>query len=111
MEVLAEYIVSFLFIISLGVFLYLSLQGVTRMDDDTQGEQGSLWERWTRSGLPEKIDRRINHTLHRLLRRVKVAMLKADNRITLWLKKTRTDIDEEDDRIDFSSIIKEKEGR
>jgi hypothetical protein len=115
MEIIAQYIVSFLLVLSVGSVLYVSLQGVSRMEDvPTDGTQGNLWERWTRSGLPERIDRALNRSLHRLLRRLKVGMLKADNRITLWLKKTRTDIDEEDDRIDFNSIVfteKEKKGR
>lgn len=83
----------------------MSLQGVSRMEDDiTSGKQGNLWERWTRSGLPERIDRRLNRIVHRLLRKLKVGMLKADNRITLWLKNTRTETDEPEDRIDFKNI-------
>ena len=109
MEIIGQYLISFFLVASTGTLLYLSLQGVSRMEDSSSdGKQGSLWERWTRSGLPEKIDAALNRSLHRLLRRLKVGMLKADNQITFWLKQTRTDDTEEDDRIDFKSSIFDK---
>ena len=87
---LIQFIIVIVIIVSSSFIIYASLKSIARLDNiNSPGIQGSLWERWTRSGISEIFDKKLNKVLHRFLRKIKIFILKTDNKLTYWLKKTR----------------------
>lgn len=81
-----QFILTDILMISLGVMLYLVARSLPRVEEE-QTEKQNIFERWVSSELPEKFDVMLNNFLLKFLRRLKVALLKADNFITKHLKK------------------------
>lgn len=114
MIVFFQYILTVLFMLSVGTMLYLSVRAMSRFEEEAVStvERKGFWERWTSSGLPEKIDLVLNRVLHRFLRRLKIILLKTDNFLTAWLKKTRLkDETAGNGLIDFKEIISAANGQ
>lgn len=91
MLVFVQFVFTLALMISFGGLLYLSVRGLSRLEDEMVfvPEQSSLWKRLTTSGFLEKLDTFLVRSIHRLLRRVHVFLLRFDNNLTGWLKKTK----------------------
>lgn len=84
-----QFVVTNIFLLSLGVILYVSIRTLPRIDERAMPEKKGAWERWLSSGVPEKIDRILNSFLFKTLRRLKVFLLRTDNAINAWLQKIK----------------------
>lgn len=84
-----QFIVTNIFMVSLGVILYVAVRTLPRIDDSAVPEKRGAWEKWLSSGLPEKTDKFINAFLAKFLRKTKIALLKIDNSVTLRLNKVK----------------------
>lgn len=81
-----QFILTDIFMVSLGTILYLVARSLPRVGEEPATKQ-NMFERWVSSELPEKFDAAFNNFLLKSLRKLKLALLKADNSITKHLKK------------------------
>ncbi len=104
-----QFIVTNIFLISLGVILYVAVRTLPRLDPATPPDHKGAWEKWLASGVPEKIDKFLNGFLVKILRRLKVLLLRADNAVSTQLKKVKPDTSgaRENQSIDFKAIKEE----
>ncbi len=72
-----SFIVNLVLIIAFGVMVYLLASALPRVK--ASGESGLVRQRLGKSVRLEKIDEAIKRSYDKLLRRLKVAILKADN--------------------------------
>lgn len=84
-----QFILTNILMLSLGVILYVVVRTLPRVDETAVSEKKGAWERWLASGMPERIDRALNGFLFKLLKRVRVLLLKADNAVSGQLKKVK----------------------
>lgn len=106
MLVFAQFVFTLAFMVSFGALLYLSVRGLARLEDEMLAvpERATLWKRLTSSGFLEKVDMFLVHLVHRFLRRIHVLLLRFDNTLTAWLKKTRLKSGEEDILSEFKEM-------
>ncbi|MEK7608431.1 MAG: hypothetical protein AAB495_02535 [Patescibacteria group bacterium] len=85
---MTELIVSTVFMIAVGVLVYLVVRTIPRIDEGAGGGQRT-WERWFTAELPEKLDGVTNAFLVKFFRKAKVVVLKLDNFLNRELKRVR----------------------
>lgn len=102
-----QFIFTLLLMFSAGTLIYLSVQGISRLDEQLfePSAKPGLWRRWASSGAIERIDKALIRFLHRLLRRFKVSLLRADNILTGWLTKTKLKDESNGSAIDFKELM------
>jgi hypothetical protein len=76
-----------IFLISLGVLLFLVIRLLPRMDNKPVSR--GFFERWLTSEIPERFDHFLHALYVRTLRRVKVMVLKTDNALTRKMESMR----------------------
>ena len=81
-----QFILTDILMVSLGTVLYLIARSLPRIGEEPTTKQ-NMFERWVASELPEKFDIAFNNFLLKLLRKLKLLLLKADNSLTHHLKK------------------------
>lgn len=86
-----QFIVTNIFVISLGIILYVAVRTLPRIEESGIPEKRNAWEKWLASGVPERVDRVLNSFLAKFLRKLKVFLLRADNAVTTQLKKVKSD--------------------
>ena len=107
-----QFIVTNIFLLSLGVILYVAVRTLPRIDENAMPEKKGAWERWLASGVPEKIDRVLNGFLFKALRRLKVFLLKADNAVNTRLQKIKPEGNgAQKQNLDFKAIKEENNNR
>ncbi len=80
-------IVSNIFMVSVGVFLYIVARSLPRLQEEAQSTQKkSVIDRFVTSDIPRKIDEIINSFLGKFLRKTKVFLMRFDNSITKKLQ-------------------------
>lgn len=106
-----QFVVTNIFMVSLGVILYVAVRTLPRLDEAAAPEKKGAWERWLASGVPEKVDKALNSFLAKFLRRLKVILLRADNAVTAQLKKVKPEANgAQRQNIDFRAIKEEHKG-
>ena len=107
-----QFIITNIFLLSLGVILYVAVRTLPRIDESVISEKKGAWERWLASGVPEKIDRAMNGFLFKALRRLKVFLLRADNAVNARLQKIKPEGGgAQKQNIDFKAIKEENSNR
>jgi hypothetical protein len=101
-----QFIVTDLFMLSLGAILYLMVRALPRIAEEP--ERKGLLDRWAHSELPEKVDVAVNSFLFKFLRRVKIFVLKLDNTLSRELHKIKPVNDTAKSNIDFKEIAEQK---
>jgi hypothetical protein len=76
-----------LFLLSLGVVVYIVIRTIPRLDG-TPTERGVM-ERWLTSELPQKLDAFFHGIYVRTLRRLRVMVLRVDNSVNKKLETMR----------------------
>ena len=103
-----QLIVTLIFMVSLGAILYIVVRALPRIDDAPVAYvKKSIFERWVVSEIPERVDALLNSFFGKLLRKLKVFLLKIDNRLTERLKKMKAE-NGNGKKLDWSEITKEK---
>ena len=107
---LFQFIVTNIFLISVGTLIYLVVRTLPRIDEHGPAEKkASLLERWMASEVPEKIDETVNTYTGKILRKVKVVLLKVDNVISKRLQKIRPANERHDPiRAEFKKISEDR---
>ncbi len=72
-----SFVVNLVLIIAFGVMVYLLASALPRVKANE--ESGLVRQRFIKSAYLEKIDEAVKRSYDKLLRRLKVAILKADN--------------------------------
>ena len=89
---MAQFILTNLFLISVGGILYIFVRTLPRIGErEVKEEKRTVFERWVMSEIPHEIDRVLNATLGKMLRKLKVLLLRLDNYLTSRLKKIHTE--------------------
>lgn len=101
-----QFIVTNIFMISLGTILYVTVRTLPRIEEGGAPERKGILERWIASEIPEKLDAAFNSFLAKFLRKLKVWLLKVDNFISEHLKKIKPENGNGKTKpaIDFSEI-------
>lgn len=105
-------LVLFQFLVTLGLMtscaglLYVGVRGMARLEDEMvyMPEHKSFWKRLSSSGFLERLDTFLVRLIHRILRKVRIALLRLDNILTVWLKKTRLKNGEEGIMSEFKEM-------
>ncbi len=107
-----QFIITNIFVISLGVILYVAVRTLPRIEESGVPEKKNAWEKWLASGVPERLDRVLNGFLAKFLRKLKIFLLRADNAVTAQLKKVKSDGNGAQNKpsIDFKSITDKNNG-
>ena len=84
------FIATDVFMLALGVVLYLMVRALPRVPDDSSDRQGFL-DRLAHSEVPEKIDAAMDAFLLKMVRKLKVFILKIDNALSRHLRKINAD--------------------
>lgn len=88
---MAQFILTNIFLISVGTVIYMMVRALPRIDGaETSERKPTLIERWVNSGIPEKLDAITSSYAGKLLRKLKVVVLRLDNYLTEKLKKANT---------------------
>ncbi len=84
----------------------MGVRGMSRLEDDVvySPERKSFWKRLSTSGFLERLDIFSIRIAHRFLRRLHVSLLRFDNTLTAWLKKTRLKNGEEAIETEFKEM-------
>ncbi len=106
MLVIAQFIFTIVLMISFGGLLYVGVRGMSRLEDELifSPERVSFWKRLANSGILERLDKTLVQLTHRFLRRLRVVLLRFDNILTVWLKKTRLKNGEEGIHTEFKEM-------
>lgn len=88
---LFQFIVTNVFLISAGAVLYLFARTLPRVEFESDAEKKGLFERWIKSGMPERIDAAMNGFLFKTLKKLRVLLLRFDNTIGDRIKKMQSD--------------------
>jgi hypothetical protein len=106
MLVLIQFIFTLALMLSFGGLLYIGVRGMSRLEDEVVFSPGrtSFWKRLTASGFLERLDIFLIRLTHRFLRRLRVILLRFDNILTVWLKKTRLKNGEERVSTEFKEM-------
>ncbi len=103
-----QFVFTNIFLLSLGVLLYLSVRSLPRLEEEAPAERKRHWlERWIASEIPHRLDEAVSLYLGKLLRKTKVWLLRFDNILTRHLSKLSHEQQSKDNRIDFNEINKE----
>lgn len=102
------FVLTNIFMISLGVMLYLAVRALPRVGEDAHEAKLGVLDRWGASEIPERIDEILNNFLAKFLRKLKIWLLKADNATTAWLKKVKQDTNGPKPGFDIKDIVSEK---
>lgn len=100
---MAQFIFTNLFMLALGVILYLFVRALPRVEKEEAVKQGFI-ERWITSDLPEKVDFAFSNFLVKFLRRSKVWILKIDNLVGNRLKRMSAVHKSEESKPDWSEL-------
>jgi len=104
-----QFIVTTIFMVSLGVILYIAVRTLPRIDENALPEKKSVLERWIASEIPEKVDAAVNSFTVKFLRKIKVILLKVDNSLSSHLTRIKPDSrDKQNLNIDFKEIAESK---
>jgi len=101
-----QFIVTDLFMLSLGAILYLMVRALPRIAEEP--EKKSFLDRWAHSEIPEKVDVALNGFLFKFLRRVKIFILKLDNALSRELHKIKPVDGAVKPNIDFKEIVEQR---
>ena len=101
-----QFILTNTLLISVCIILYVSVRTLPRIDEGGAVQKKGILERWIASEIPEKIDVSLNSYLFKLLRRLKIVLLKADNAVGSHLRKIKHEsiTEEKAPSIDFKEI-------
>ncbi len=101
-----QFILTNILLLSVGTILYVTVRTLPRIEDEGSIEKKGILERWIASEVPEKIDTALNGFVFKLLRRLKIVLLKADNSVSAHLKKIKHEsiTNEKTPSIDFKEI-------
>lgn len=105
-----QFIITNIFMVSLGVMLYVAIRTLPRIEENLAQDKKVIWERWLASEMPEKLDRALNGFLLKFLRRLKIVLLKIDNSLAKHLRKVHqaNGNGTHKPQIDFRAINEEK---
>ncbi len=104
-----QFVFTNIFLLSIGVLLYLSVRTLPRLDEEAPAERKRHWlERWIASEIPHRLDEAVSLYLGKLLRKTKVWLLRFDNILTRHLAKLSHEQQAGDKKIDFKEIVGEK---
>ncbi len=98
-----EFIFTIILMLCLGTALYLTIQALPRIAEDTAVEK-SVFERWASSEMPEKIDAAFNNFLLKFLRKFKIIVLRLDNTLSKHLRAITPQENRANTNIDFKEI-------
>ncbi|MEK7094263.1 MAG: hypothetical protein AAB903_02920, partial [Patescibacteria group bacterium] len=86
--------------------LYMGVRVMARLEDEViyMPERKSFWKRLSSSGFLERLDIFLVRLIHRFLRRTRIVLLRLDNILTVWLKKTRLKSGEEGIHTEFKEM-------
>lgn len=89
---MTAFLLQILIVVSLGVVLYLMVRALPRVSDvDTTPVSAEPAPHWLMERL-EKLDEEMLTATEKLLRRMRVALLKLDNSLTLKLKRFKREV-------------------
>jgi hypothetical protein len=98
------FIFTLVLMASLSTVLYLVVQALPRIAEESDGGASPAKGWWVRSHIPEKIDIALDGFILKLLRKVKVAILKVDNAVSARLEKVKPAGNGKRSAIDFKEI-------
>ena len=110
---LFQFIITNIFMLSIGAILYLAARTLPRIEDGAEAEKKGLFEKWLTSEVPEKIDRALNGFLFKSMKKARVLLLRFDNTLGEQLKKIKPDVDgsgSPKSHSDWSAMTGEKSG-
>lgn len=100
---MVEFVFMIILMLCLGTVLYLTVQALPRIAEEP-GDETGIFERWVRSGMPEKIDAAFENFLLKFLRKVKVVVLRLDNTLSKQLRAIGPKENRTNTNIDFKEI-------
>ena len=104
-----QFIVIDIFMIAVGVVLYLIVRALPRIDEGHGPHfKTTVLEHWLTSEMPERIDRVLNSFLGKFIRRTKIVLMKVDNVLTNRLKKIKTEVGNGTPQKGFGEIVENK---
>ncbi|MDP2599013.1 MAG: hypothetical protein Q8P49_04235 [Candidatus Liptonbacteria bacterium] len=84
-----QFILTNILLVSVGAILYVSVRTLPRIEESGAVEKKGILDRWIASEIPERIDVALNNFLFKFLKKLRVALLKADNSVGERLKKIK----------------------
>ncbi|KKW45964.1 MAG: hypothetical protein A3A43_00375 [Candidatus Liptonbacteria bacterium RIFCSPLOWO2_01_FULL_56_20] len=85
---MAEFILTDILMVALGVFLFLVVRSLPRIvEDDAPPVRHTVLDRWITSEIPHKIDEAMASYSGKFFRKLKVLLMRLDNFLTERLKK------------------------
>ena len=100
-----QFILTNVFLISLGALLYFVIRTLPRIEPDNGvPDTKGFFERLIVSRIPERVDGAVNGFLFKFLRKFKIALLKIDNLIGQQIKKIQPEANGNSDGTDKSAI-------
>jgi len=105
---MVEFIFTTILMVSLSGVLYLMVRALPRVEEVPSTKTNFL-DRWAHSEIPEKVDAALNGFLLKFLRKIKVGVLKLDNKLAHHLQKITHEEREKEKKsdIDFVGITGE----
>ncbi len=100
-----QFILTNVFMVSLGALLYFVIRTLPRIEQDNGVvETKGFFERLIVSRIPERVDGAVNSFLFKFLRKFKVVLLKIDNMVGRQIKKIQPEASGNGNSADKSAI-------
>ena len=110
---MTQYILTNIFLLSIGLVLFLVVRSLPRVGEDGESAQRrqTLLERLVTSDIPNRLDAMTNVFLGKVFRRLKIHLLRFDNYLTERLKRmTPEGNGDSKPKIDFRQVAGEETG-
>lgn len=85
-----QFALTTILFLALGTILFLIVRSLPRIGEDPAVREITIWEKLLASEIPERIDATVTSVMAKFLRRIKVVVLRLDNRITKFLEKSKS---------------------